>query len=89
LVTRVSRQSQLLHGKLVTKRDLWLNPPSASAGEVKKRTLTNPYNENPTWLQDTHRALNEAVLAAYGWPKELSDQQILTRLLRLNAERSR
>jgi hypothetical protein len=29
------------------------------------------------------------VLAAYGWPKNLSAQDILTRLLQLNMERSR
>jgi type II restriction/modification system DNA methylase subunit YeeA len=75
--------------ELVKKRDTWLNPPDASTIELKKRTLTNLYNENPTWLQDAHRELDDAVLAAYGWPKKLSDQDILTRLLQLNMERSR
>jgi hypothetical protein len=70
--------------ELVKKRDAWLNPPDASAAELKKRTLTNLYNENPTWLQDAHRELDDAVFAAYGWPKNLSDQDILTRLLQLN-----
>ncbi len=71
------------------KRDAWLNPPDASAAELKKRTLTNLYNENPTWLQDAHRELDATVFAAYGWPKNLTDQEILTRLLQLNTERSR
>ena len=71
------------------KRDSWLNPPDASTAELKKRTLTNLYNENPTWLKDAHRELDDAVFAAYGWPKNLSDQDILTRLLQLNTERSR
>ncbi len=75
--------------ELVKKRDAWLSPPDASAAELKKRTLTNLYNENPAWLQDAHRELDDAVLAAYGWPKNLSDQDILTRLLQLNTERSR
>jgi type II restriction/modification system DNA methylase subunit YeeA len=75
--------------ELVKKRDAWINPPDASAAELKKRTLTNLYNENPTWLQDAHRELDDAVFAAYGWPKNLSDQDILTRLLHLNLERSR
>jgi hypothetical protein len=57
--------------------------------ELKKRTLTNLYNENPTWLQDAHRELDAAVSAAYGWPNNLSVQEILTRLLQLNTERSR
>lgn len=74
-------------GELVEKRGTWLNPPDASASVLKKRTLTNLYNENPTWLQDAHRKLNDAVLAAYGWPKDISDQEILARLLQLNAER--
>src|ERR1035437_757238 len=39
--------------------------------------------------QDAHRGLDDAVLAAYGWPKNLSAQDILTRLLQLNLERSR
>ena len=71
------------------KHDAWLNPPDASAAEWKKRTLTNLYNENPTWFQDTHRELDAAVFAAYGWPKNLTDEDILTRLLHRNIERSR
>ena len=70
------------------KRDAWLNPPDASATELKIRTLTNLYNQNPTWLQDAHRELDEAVLAAYGWPKETTDQEILSLLLQLNAKRA-
>ncbi len=73
--------------ELVQKRDAWLNPPNASAPELKKRTLTNLYNENPTWLQNAHRELDQAVLAAYGWPADIADQDILARLLQLNAER--
>jgi type II restriction/modification system DNA methylase subunit YeeA len=72
---------------LVEKRDAWLSPPDASTAELKKRTLTNLYNENPTWLRDLHRALDQAVFAAYGWPNDISDQEILARLLKLNGER--
>lgn len=74
--------------ELVKKRDAWLNPPDASATELKKRTLTKLYNDNPTWLQDAHRKLDDAVLGAYGWAYNLTDQEILTRLLQLNQERS-
>jgi len=35
-----------------------------------------------------HRALDAAVLAAYRWPKDLSDDKILARLLALNLERA-
>lgn len=73
--------------ELVKKRDIWLNPAGGSPAELKKRTLTNLYNENSTWLQDAHRKLDDAVLAAYGWPKDLTDKDILTRLLQLNEER--
>jgi type II restriction/modification system DNA methylase subunit YeeA len=74
--------------KLVEKRDAWLNPAGASAAELKKRTLTNLYNQRPQWLEDAHRALDKAVLAAYGWPEGLSDIDILERLLALNRERA-
>lgn len=75
--------------ELVEKRENWLNPSGASIEELKKRTLTNLYNQNPTWLQLAHQKLDQAVLAAYGWPPDLTDDQILERLLALNLERSK
>ncbi|MCB0028613.1 MAG: class I SAM-dependent DNA methyltransferase, partial [Anaerolineales bacterium] len=39
-------------------------------------------------LDDIHTALDHAVLDAYGWPHNLTDQQILERLLALNHERA-
>ena len=70
-------------------REGWLNPPSATASELKKRTLTNLYNnQRPTWLINDHAALDAAVAAAYGWPDGLSDVDILERLLALNLRRS-
>ena len=74
--------------ELVEKRDAWLNPPGASEGELKRRTLTNLYNQRPMWLELAHRKLDEAVLDAYGWPHDLSDEEILERLLALNLERA-
>ena len=59
-----------------------------AAQELKKRTLTNLYNQRPAWLVNAHRALDEAVAAAYGWPVDLSDDEILRRLLALNLERT-
>jgi hypothetical protein len=38
---------------------------AAQDSRLKKRTLTNLYNERPTWLKLAHRTLDEAVLAAY------------------------
>lgn len=50
---------------------------AAKDPKLKKRTLTNLYNERPTWLRLAHRRLDEAVLAAYasvdgdgGWSTE-------------------
>jgi len=40
-------------------------------------------------LDDIHRALDAAVLRAYGWPEGLSDEAILERLLALNLARAR
>jgi len=58
------------------------------AGRGPKRTLTNLYNARPTWLELAHKKLDEAVFAAYGWPSDLSDEEILERLLALNLERA-
>lgn len=56
--------------------------------ELKKRTLTNLYNQRPAWLDLAHKVLDEAVAAAYGWPADLSDDEILSRLLTLNREQA-
>ena len=69
-------------------REGWLNPPNATASELKRRTLTNLYNQRPTWLVNDHAALDAAVAAAYGWADGLSDVDILERLLALNLQRS-
>ncbi len=72
--------------ELVEKRDRWLNPEDATEKELKKRTLTNLYNQRPTWLDLAHRQLDEAVLDAYGWPHDLSDEETLEQLMALNLE---
>lgn len=59
-----------------------------AAAILKKRTLTNLYNERPAWLANAHRELDEAVAAAYGWPADLGDEEILKRLFDLNQERA-
>ncbi|HEY5213154.1 MAG TPA: DNA methyltransferase, partial [Acidobacteriaceae bacterium] len=74
--------------ELVRLRDAWLNPPNASEADLKDRTLTKLYNARPEWLANAHRTLDQAVLAAYGWPSDLTDQEILSRLLALNHERA-
>ena len=35
-----------------------------------------------------HKKLDAAVAAAYGWPADLTDEQILEKLLALNLERA-
>jgi type II restriction/modification system DNA methylase subunit YeeA len=62
-------------------------PKSGHEENLKKRTLTNLYNKKPTWLQNAHRKLDEAVAAAYGWSADLSDDEILANLLVLNLRR--
>ena len=73
--------------RLVELRDGWLNPPGLADEELTRRTLTNLYNERPTWLANVHADLDRAVLAAYGWPPDTADETILERLLALNLER--
>ena len=79
--------------ELVEKRDNWLNPPGADAADLKKRTLTNLYNQRPTWLDLAHKKLDQAVLAAYGWADLLTadginEEEVLARLLALNLSRA-
>jgi hypothetical protein len=59
--------------------------------DLKKRTLTDLYNLRPSWLIDAHEALDSAVAAAYGWSDytpEMTDEEILARLLKINLSRA-
>lgn len=69
-------------------RESWLNPPGMAESDLKQRTLTSLYNARPTWLTNAHEKLDRAVLEAYGWPYDVSDEELLARLLALNGERS-
>ena len=69
-------------------RENWLNPADVSAAELRRRTLTNLYNQRPTWLANAHATLDAAVADAYGWPAALSGEEILERLLALNLKRA-
>ncbi len=55
-----------------------------AATALKKRTLTNLYNDRPQWLEDAHASLDAAVAAAYGWSADISDDDVLRELLALN-----
>jgi hypothetical protein len=74
--------------RLVELRDGWLNPPGLDPADLAKRTLTNLYNQHPTWLANAHADLDAAVFAAYSWPSDLTYTEILERLLALNRERA-
>ena len=65
----------------------WLTPAGLAEAELRRRTLTNLYNEKPAWLRQAHERLNRAVHNAYGWTYPLDDADILGRLLLLNHER--
>jgi hypothetical protein len=67
------------------------NLGAADLAALKKRTLTNLYNQRPAWLADTRAALDTAVAAAYGWVEYSAatiDNEILARLLALTLERA-
>lgn len=67
-----------------------LLPVNDDAAKIlKKRTLTNLYNEGPTWLANAHADLDAAVAAAYGWPAEISEDDALAKLFKLNQERAK
>ncbi len=62
-------------------------PKPGHEADLKTRTLTNLYNQRLPWLANAHRALDQAVAAAYGWTEDgadLPDAEILRRLLALN-----
>ena len=60
----------------------------AAAGELKRRTLTNLYNQRPQWLANAHADLDSAVAAAYGWGADISEEEALGKLLEMNLARS-
>lgn len=81
LVVRVQEAVPSFPDRLEAKDD-------AAAATLKKRTLTNLYNDPPHWLVNAHATLDATVAAAYGWPADLSDDDVLTRLFELNQARA-
>ena len=59
---------------------------AAAAAVLKQRTLTNLYNDRPSWLAQRHASLDAAVWASYGWDGG-SEEDVLERLLALNVGR--
>ena len=58
--------------------------PAAPLQQLKRRTLTNLYNQRPQWLADAHADLDAAVAASYGWCANMSDENALLELLEMN-----
>lgn len=59
--------------------------------ELKVRTLTSLYNQNPEWLKKVQHELDAAVAVAYGWDdytSQMPAEAILARLFKLNLSRS-
>ena len=75
-------------------RENWLRPtdlfgnPALEPDQQRRRTLTNLYNQHPTWLAHAHARLDAAVAAAYRWPPDLPEADLLERLLNLNLARA-
>jgi type II restriction/modification system DNA methylase subunit YeeA len=73
--------------------DRLLPVDDAAAELLRKRTLTNLYNQRPAWLDAAHARLDAAVADAYGWGEDwragrLDDDAILARLFALNQARA-
>nr|WP_242466182.1 DNA methyltransferase [Chromatium okenii] len=58
------------------------------AAQLKQRTLTKLYNQQPAWLIKAQQQLDCAVAAAYGGINELTETEMLQQLLELNLARS-
>jgi type II restriction/modification system DNA methylase subunit YeeA len=80
----VKREAEIIAGY----PDRILPIDEEAAKKLKKRTLTNLYNEKPQWLVKAHENLDKAVASAYGWEDNLSDDEVLGRLLELNLART-
>ncbi len=78
----VKRVPEISHG--LPDRVLPVSPQAAE--ELKRRTLTNLYNERPSWLAKAHRALDVAVAEAYGVSPDIPDEDLLVYLLDRNAQ---
>jgi len=61
---------------------------ASGSGEVLEGRELDIYHKGQIGLlKDIHDQIDAAVAEAYGWPADLSDEEILERLVRLNRER--
>ena len=66
------------HALRAVRQFAWLGVGSVKAGL-----------SHPAWLDLATKRLDEAVFAAYGWQSDLSDEEILEKLLALNLARAK
>ncbi|MBP5366742.1 MAG: methylase [Bacteroidales bacterium] len=87
---------------IVYNNFVWCNPTEKQKAKIEKTaqgifdaralfpeaSLADLYDETamPPELRKAHRANDEAVLAAYGWPKDLQESEIVERLFGLYDE---
>ena len=76
------------HGTGIVRYPRSVPKDPESARLLAKRTLTNLYNVRPAWLDMAHEKLDQAVFAAYDWKPDMTDDQVLEKLLVLNFERA-
>jgi hypothetical protein len=88
-IESVTREAAAQFSRLADNLRKYGSDPQEAGDGGGKRTLTNLYNAHPTWLDLAHKRLDEAVFAAYGWKADLSDEEILEKLLALNLERAK
>jgi hypothetical protein len=74
-------------------RRCWLSSDKSKShwkcrAKIRRYFDAQDCNERPVWLPNAHRRLDEAVFAAYGWPANLSDDDLLAKLLPLSLERA-
>lgn len=83
-----SRTLTNLYNGLVYYRETKAQGQLWDSDQFAKVTRKSVTRSQVQELDDIHRALDKAVLDAYGWPHDLTDEQILEHLLALNLERA-
>ncbi len=103
-ISELARKLDQLRGRWLNPPEWCVRTPAIFTGypeivvattgheqDLKRRTLTNLYNDRPTWLVKVHQELDAAVAAGYGWADytpAMPDDEIVARLLKLNLART-
>jgi hypothetical protein len=62
--------------------DVWrcvAQPGGRNRGGAGQAHAHQPLQQSPTWLRLAHERLDRAVLDAYGWPADITDDELLAR----------